>query len=643
MITLNIPIEECGVLLDEPMDLGSLASEEIVRQITAAYAFLPVPVEVTLSEGILQITVSVETQPDARAQQLYYRAIQHAERGKYKQAIDLLHEVIRSVPGYGEAQRNLGMAYLELGNTAKAKTHILYALRLNPHDVWSYTLMGNLYSKYENKPHRALVFYRRALTINPEDPYLLTSLAATLIKVGRADEAHPLFERVVERHPSYPNAHLGLALLYQDQGQPELSLTALEKLFHQPPSSDPRHQPVYAEARRLYGQLQEHLAKTSHGILMDIVKIRVLALEESLGTPITLVPDNSLEYVLAVSEAAWRHGRGNHVIRYRDTIPAITPHLIAHELEHLRLESQARAANRYRQFATTPKTREQAIRSIASHVQHLQRLGFPDSEIQNVTLQFVDGLARQLFNCPLDMLVEHRLYHDLEALRPSQFVSLRKVHQDAALIVTNPEIRKLSPPSIWRASVALNHAYALFTDQLFSGATEYARVYHDTGTLNIAQKLLQAWHTMMTSYRPGDEYTLVDEFAQILGLRGWYDWQPVALSEGGPTNPQLLAAKHPAAVMYCLGALQRFQGMPKDEIFRIGAEIALLGRTGIDYASAEPKYTLHSLPGEKFTGLQLLCLMYVAFQQVQPGLNLQLDLKDAYTQALQIFQAHQSS
>lgn len=251
MITLKIPVEECGLLLDEPRDLGSVAPEEVVRQITAAYAFLPVSVQVTLSGGILQITVPVETQPDARAQQLYHRAIRHAEQGKYKQAIDLLHEVIRLVPGYGEAQRNLGMAYLELGNTAKAKTYILYALRLNPRDVWGYTLMGNLYSKYENNPHRALVFYRQALAINPEDPYLLTSLAATLIKVGQAVEAQSLFERVVERHPSYPHAHLGLALLYQDRGQPDLALMALEKLFHQPPSSDPRHQPVYAEARRL--------------------------------------------------------------------------------------------------------------------------------------------------------------------------------------------------------------------------------------------------------------------------------------------------------------------------------------------------------------------------------------------------------
>jgi hypothetical protein len=371
---------------------------------------------------------------------------------------------------------------------------------------------------------------------------------------------------------------------------------------------------------------------------------KVRELEASHGIPIALVRDTSPDSVLAVAEAAWRHGRDRHVIRYRDVSPAITPHLIAHELEHLRLEAHARAAGRYRQFATTPHTRAQAIRSLAPHVQRLRRLGFPEDQIQTVMLDFVDGLARQLFNCPLDMLVEHNLYHDIAALRPSQFLSLRKTHREAAIAVTNPDVRRLSPPTIYRASVTLNHAYALFTDWLFSGATTYAQIYRQTDTLDTAQRLFQAWQTMMRTYRPGDEYALVDEFARILGLQDWYVWQPLEPSSPeGPTNPQLLRAKHPAAVMYCLGALQRFQAMDKDQIFRIGAEIALLGQTGIDYASPEPKYTLRSLPGEKFTGLQLLCFMYVAFQQVHPELDLHLDLQDAYAQALQLFQAHPST
>lgn len=28
------------------------------------------------------------------------------------------------------------------------------------------------------------------------------------------------------------------------------------------------------------------------------------------------------------------------------------------------------------------------------------------------------------------------------------------------------------------------------------------------------------------SLLPGDEYDLVDEFAEMLGIRGWFDWIP---------------------------------------------------------------------------------------------------------------------
>ena len=144
---------------------------------------------------------------------------------------------------------------------------------------------------------------------------------------------------------------------------------------------------------------------------------------------------------------------------------------------------------------------------------------------------------------------------------------------------------------------------------------------------------------MMENFQPGDEYELVDTFARILNLKDWFEWKPDNSGPSRPegtTNPELLKAKEPAAVMYCLDALNRFDNMSKDEIFRIGAEIALLGANGIDYASPDPQYTLRSIPGKKFTGLHLLALMYVAFKITRPSTNLELDLEEAYNLALKL-------
>jgi Tfp pilus assembly protein PilF len=97
-------------------------------------------------------------------------------------------------------------------------------------------------------------------------------------------------------------------------------------------------------------------------------------------------------------------------------------------------------------------------------------------------------------------------------------------------------------------------------------------------------------------------------------------------------------ANRPDAIMYCLGALERFKVMAPDDVQRIGFEIAILGMNGIDPNDPTKKHTLRSLPGE-FTGLQLLCLMYVAFKIVAPGRDVGFDVSREYESALSLFDA----
>ena len=48
---------------------------------------------------------------------------------------------------------------------------------------------------------------------------------------------------------------------------------------------------------------------------------------------------------------------------------------------------------------------------------------------------------------------------------------------------------------------------------------------------------------------------------------------------------------------------------------------------------------MKNLPGETFTGLHLLCLMYVGFKIIEPTLDTGLDYKDAYELALEVHKA----
>jgi hypothetical protein len=137
---------------------------------------------------------------------------------------------------------------------------------------------------------------------------------------------------------------------------------------------------------------------------------------------------------------------------------------------------------------------------------------------------------------------------------------------------------------------------------------------------------------------------LVDEFADILDLRDWYEWKAdpgqhevtAAPVREGTTNPFLLKEKHPASVFYFLDAFKRYDAMTTDEVRRVAFEIAMLGRNGLDYASPDEKYKLESIPDRSFSGLHLMCLMYAGFKRVAPEHEMGMDLNDPFLTALQL-------
>jgi Flp pilus assembly protein TadD len=94
------------------------------------------------------------------------------------------------------------------------------------------------------------------------------------------------------------------------------------------------------------------------------------------------------------------------------------------------------------------------------------------------------------------------------------------------------------------------------------------------------------------------------------------------------------------AVMYCLGALEKFERMNLSEVQKVGFEIAMLGTRGININDPTPHYTLRSLPGQ-FSGLHLLCLEYVAFKKFAPEQDIGFDLSAEYCSALSLHQGKQ--
>jgi tetratricopeptide (TPR) repeat protein len=132
-----------------------------------------------------------------------------------------------------------------------------------------------------------------------------------------------------------------------------------------------------------------------------------------------------------------------------------------------------------------------------------------------------------------------------------------------------------------------------------------------------------------TAYR---QVIVIDEFND-LAKRAKQELSSLArvgfMMRGGATG-------RPDAVMYCLSALEYFADLPDAEVQRITFEVGMLGTKGFEVNDPDQQYQLQSMPG-KFSGLQMVCIMYVGFKRIAPEYAASFDLSNEYAVALEMF------
>ncbi len=588
----------------------------------------------------------------AEAARLAQKGGKRAAEGDYPKAIELLQRALKLQPSLHSARRDLAMSYVELGDAENATDHLIEVLRLDPADTWSWVVLGNLYLGPKNDPDTGEKFLRKALALKPDDAWALNSVAALAHQRGRYDEAMALFEQAIAANPELANPYYGEAMTLAAMNEPDRAEAVLQRLFTMGLRQDTRTTPVYEQARLLYVKVQEQRARRDESAMFKCVQDYRAELETASGYPVRTQVTEFKDSTGARIQMAWTHGRDHHLLSTRIGYPAeLLLHLQAHELTHLKIETAARQEGVNRTFVTTARTEAAALAALQPDADKLRRAGKPAEAVKNLHLALIRGLCGFLYNCPQDMFIERELHQRFPVLRSAQFLSVRQLAAEALAANTNRDFLKVTPRKVLRATLAMNGAWCLFLDDLFAGASAFAAPYRRMENFDMAQRLYQLWRDRASGITGGGAVlSLVDEFAAVLGLRDWYEWRPgpgpheitAAPRKEGTTNDELLRQKHPAAVWYLLDALQRYDKLPADEVREIAFEIGLLGRGGLDYASPDKKYSLRSLPGESFSGLQLMCLMHAGFKRISPELDTGMDLNEPFLTALELFQQRQT-
>lgn len=206
-------------------------AEEYLKRAVAIYpeSFLPhfslgavYAGQGNLAKAVLFLERAVQVDPVPQA--LFLLGSCYYEMGKLSSAVQFLQESVRHDPAFEEAHHLLGLVYLDRHWTRKALESFRQAQRLNPkklqyQDVVRY-LSGHSgtplpgvdgeaaawFRKGEEllakeKIKQAHTCYRRALSLDPENPTLLMSYALLCLHMNRSQEIEAVTRKVLDLNP----------------------------------------------------------------------------------------------------------------------------------------------------------------------------------------------------------------------------------------------------------------------------------------------------------------------------------------------------------------------------------------------------------------------------------------------------------
>jgi tetratricopeptide (TPR) repeat protein len=148
------------------------------------------------------------------AEPLYQRNLCELARraGRLDKATLAGRRACRLAPDDLDAHYNLGVAYADAGETARAIEAYSKALRIDPGHGLSWNNLGALFERQGDRAQAADA-YARAIATDPRHAEAQNNLGALLRTEGRIDEARACFVAALEARPDFPEAGRNLAAL----------------------------------------------------------------------------------------------------------------------------------------------------------------------------------------------------------------------------------------------------------------------------------------------------------------------------------------------------------------------------------------------------------------------------------------------
>ena len=147
---------------------------------------------------------------DTKTARFLEQGKQHLAKGDSQRALLAFRNAAQATPAAAEPQYQLGLATLAQGNVTAAVTFFQLAAQLDPKHIQSHLKIAELLAagRDDETVRQGAVAARRVLTLAPDNPEAIATLALVDLRLGKAAEAEKAAAEALKKAPG----HAGLAI-----------------------------------------------------------------------------------------------------------------------------------------------------------------------------------------------------------------------------------------------------------------------------------------------------------------------------------------------------------------------------------------------------------------------------------------------
>lgn len=179
-------------------------------------------------EAIPQLQAALKARPDLLPAALFLGEA-HMQLGQPALAVEPLQKVVAAQPRNLQARRMLADAQFSLERFESGVRHFRVLSEQEPQSSRAWYGLGR---SYEGLARQAFEGLQRSA---PDSPYLLLLVAQAMTAQGKVSSAFRLYREALEKRPGLPEAHEGVARIYEQKGQPDWAATERERARQIPP------------------------------------------------------------------------------------------------------------------------------------------------------------------------------------------------------------------------------------------------------------------------------------------------------------------------------------------------------------------------------------------------------------------------